>query len=192
MNRECCVQDVKAIYQIIDEHATAVYRAGRPRLAKLGRWSNWLSMIGIWLVAINLIAYHALTAMRAHPGWVLGVLAFAVGGLAVMLIGTVLMVVDSLRTMKPPLTELYLGDRVRIDVVHCRARPAGIRLFPSAQGSKRLRSYRLASPIQSLPQTQKPVSGEPTSITLFAMPMDVGTVECCTKPRGRTTEPSRE
>ncbi len=106
MNPECCVQDVKAIYQIIDEHATAVDRAAKPRLAKLGRWSNWLSMIGIWLVAINLIAYQALAATRAHPGWVLGVLAFAAGGLVVMLIGTVLMVVDAVRTMKPPLTEL--------------------------------------------------------------------------------------
>jgi hypothetical protein len=48
--------------------------------------------------------------MRAPPGWVLGVLAFAAGGLVVMLIGTVLTIVDWVRTMKPPLTELM--DRI--------------------------------------------------------------------------------
>lgn len=115
MNPECCVQNVKAIFQIVDEHAAAVDRAGKPRLAKLVRWSNWLSMIGIWLVAISLIAHQALAAMRMHAGWVLGgTLALAAGGLVVMLFGTVLMVIDLVRTMKPPVTELM--DRL-LDVL---------------------------------------------------------------------------
>lgn len=115
MDPECCIQDVKAIFQCIDEHATAVDRTGKPRLAKLARWSNWLSMIGIWLVAVSLIAHQAVAAMRAPTGWVLGgTLAFAAGGLVVMLIGTVLMVIDSVRTMKPPMTELM--DRL-LDVL---------------------------------------------------------------------------
>ena len=107
MNPERCVQDVKAIFQIIDQHATAVDRAGKPKLAKLVRLSNWLSVPGIWLAAISLIAHQALAAMSVHRGWGLGgTLAFAAGGLAMMLVGVVLMAIDSVRTMKPPVVEL--------------------------------------------------------------------------------------
>ena len=69
MNRECCsMEEVRTIFRIIVEHATAVDRARKPNSVNRSRWWNWIAMLGIWTLAIGLIVYQV-ERMRTQRGY---------------------------------------------------------------------------------------------------------------------------